>query len=208
MAHRHCLAAAFALLPLAVQTLPRQDAPPEAPNGYAPVTDARLRAPAPADWLMYRRTYDGWGYSPLDQITARNVADLAPAWIFPTGVRDGTPQAAPIVNGNTMFVTTAEQVIALEADSGVLLWRYERPLPPDLVRPHPTNRGVALYDDKVYVGTLDAHVVALQATTGRSSGTGPSRTTASPTTSPWRRWWRTARSWWEPPVASTAFGAR
>ena len=163
------LAAAFALLTLLAgalaQTLPRQ-AEPEATNGYAAVTDARLRAPAPADWLMYRRTYDGWGYSPLDQITARNVADLAPKWIFPTGARDGTPQAAPIVNGNTMFVTTAEQVIALEADSGKLLWRYVRPLPPDLVRPHPTNRGVALYDDKVYVGTLDAHVVALQATTG------------------------------------------
>ena len=148
-----------------VQTLPRQDAP-ETSYGYAHVTDARLRSPAPADWLMYRRTYDGWGYSPLDQITARNVADLAPAWIFPTGVREGTPQAAPIVNGNTMFVTTAEQVIALEADTGTLLWRYERSLPSDLVRPHPTNRGVALYDDKVYVGTLDAHVVALLATTG------------------------------------------
>ena len=148
-----------------VQTLPRQD-DPGTTSGYTPVTDARLRAPDAADWLMYRRTYDGWGYSPLDQVTAHNVADLVPAWIFPTGVRDGTPQAAPIVNGNTMFVTTAEQVMALEADSGTLLWRYERVLPSDLVRPHPTNRGVALYDDKVYVGTLDAHVVALRATTG------------------------------------------
>lgn len=148
-----------------VQTLPQQDGPEEAQT-YAPVTDARLREPDPGDWLMYRRTYDGWGYSPLDQITARNVADLDPAWVFRTGVRDGTLQAAPIVNGNTMFVTTAEEVIALEADSGSLLWRHARSLPADLKRPHPTNRGVALYDDKVYVGTLDAHVVALQATTG------------------------------------------
>ncbi len=147
-----------------VQTLP-QDAPDET-RAYVPVTDARLREPDPEDWLMYRRTYDGWGYSPLDQITARNVADLAPAWIFRTGVRDGALQAAPIVNGNTMFVTTAAQVIALEADSGALLWRYERELPSDLKRPHPTNRGVALYGDKVYVGTLDAHVVALRATSG------------------------------------------
>ena len=155
---------AIGLTAALVQTLPQDE--PGTTNGYVPVTDARLRAPAPADWLMYRRTYDGWGYSPLDQITAHNVADLAPAWIFATGVRDGTPQAAPIVNGNTMFVTTAEQVIALAADSGTLLWRYARPLPSDLVRPHPTNRGVALYDDMVYVGTLDAHVVALRATTG------------------------------------------
>ena len=148
-----------------VQTLHRQDES-DGTRAYAPVTDARLREPDPGDWLTYRRTYDGWGYSPLDQITARNVADLVPTWVFRTGVRDGTLQAAPIVNGNTMFVTTAEQVIALEADSGVLLWRYERALPPELERPHPTNRGVALYGDKVYVGTLDAHVVALRATTG------------------------------------------
>ena len=146
-------------------TPPRQD-DAAGMQAYAPVTDARLREPHPGDWLMYRRTYDGWGYSPLDQITAENVADLVPTWIFRTGIRDGALQAAPIVNGNTMFVTTAEQVIALEASSGVLLWRYERALPSDLRRPHPTNRGVALYDDKVYVGTLDAHVVALRATTG------------------------------------------
>ena len=148
-----------------VRTLPLQDEP-DRTHAYAPVTDARLRNPAPSDWLMYRRTYDGWGYSPLDQITARNVSDLTPTWLFRTGVRDGSLQAAPIVNGNTMFVTTAEQVIAIEADSGTLLWRYERELPSDLTRPHPTNRGVALYQDKVYVGTLDAHVVALRATTG------------------------------------------
>ena len=157
--------ALFGLAVALVRALPGQDEPGPT-NGYSRVTDARLRAPDPADWLMYRRTYDGWGYSPLDQIGVHNVADLAPTWIFPTGVRDGTPQAAPIVNGNTMFVTTAEQVIALEADSGMPLWRYVRSLPADLVRPHPTNRGVALYDDKVYVGTLDAHVVALRATTG------------------------------------------
>ena len=146
-------------------TPPRQD-DAAGMQAYAPVTDARLREPHPGDWLMYRRTYDGWGYSPLDQITAENVADLVPTWIFRTGIRDGALQAAPIVNGNTMFVTTAEQVLALEADSGVLLWRHERSLPADLTRPHPTNRGVALYDDKVYVGTLDAHVVALRATNG------------------------------------------
>ena len=66
-----------------------------------------------------------------------------------------------------MFVTTAEQVIALDAATGALLWRYVHPLPPDARRPHPANRSVALYDDKVYVGTLDAHVVALEAATGQ-----------------------------------------
>ena len=116
---------------------------------------------------MYRRTYDGWGFSPLDQVDSSNVADLTPVWGFRIDPDDGRAQAPPIVNGETMFVTTAQQVVALDAATGVLLWRYVRSLPPDLRRPHPTNRGVALYDDKVYVGTLDARVVALDAVTGQ-----------------------------------------
>ena len=116
---------------------------------------------------MYRRTYDGWGFSPLRQIDSSNVADLTPVWGFRIDPDDGKPRAAPIVNGETMFVTTAEQVVALDAATGVMLWRYVHRLPRDLRRPHSTNRGVALYDDKVYVGTLDARVVALDATTGR-----------------------------------------
>ena len=133
---------------------------------YAPVTDQRLRDAEPGNWLMYRRTYDGWGYSPLRQITSQNVADLTPAWVFSTGVYDEHHQAPPIVNEGTMFVTTGAQVIALDATNGDLLWRYVRELPQDLRRPHSTNRGVGLYHDKVYVGTLDAHVVALDATSG------------------------------------------
>ena len=135
-------------------------------DDYSPVTDARLRQPESHNWLMYRGNYSGWGYSPLQQITSLNVADLSPAWVFHTGVYEEHHQAAPIVNDGRMYVTTAAQVIALDAETGALLWRYVRALPPDLQRPHPTNRGVALYEDKVYVGTLDAHVVALDATTG------------------------------------------
>ena len=149
--------------------LPRPPWPPPAPvrGPYLPVTDARLRDPEPESWLMYRRTYDGWGFSPLRQIDSSNVVDLTPIWGFRIDPDDGSVQAPPIVNGETMFVTTAEQVVALDAATGVLLWRYARRLPADLRRPHSTNRGVALYDDKVYVGTLDARVVALDATSGR-----------------------------------------
>ena len=132
-----------------------------------PVTDRRLLDPEPESWLMYRRTYDGLGFSPLRQIDASNVVDLSPAWVFPTDGNDGDPQAPPIVNGRMMFVTTAEQVIALHAETGALLWRYVHPLPADVRRPHATNRGAALYGDRVYVGTLDARVVALEAATGR-----------------------------------------
>ena len=133
---------------------------------YTPVTDERLRSPDADDWLMYRRTYDSWGYSPLEQITKDNVDRLVPVWSMSTGVVSGH-QSPPIVNDGIMFVTTPEdQVLAIDARSGELLWRYRRQLPEDTLRAHWTNRGVGLYGDKVFVTTHDAVVVALDARTG------------------------------------------
>ena len=135
-------------------------------ESYRPVTDERLEHPNPGDWLMYRRTFDSWGYSPLGQITRENVAELEPVWTFSTGVNSGH-QAPPIVNDGIMFVTTPEsQVLAIDVRTGDQLWRYRRELPEDVIRGHRTNRGVGLYDDKVFVTTQDAFVVALDATTG------------------------------------------
>ena len=76
--------------------------------------------------------YDGWGYSPLSQITPANVANLALVWSFATGQVEGH-QAPPIVNNGVMFVATpGNQLLALNAKTGDLLWRYKRPLPEDL----------------------------------------------------------------------------
>jgi alcohol dehydrogenase (cytochrome c) len=133
---------------------------------YNAVTDARLVAPEARNWLMYRRTYDSWGYSPLTRITTGNVASLVPVWSASTGTTEGH-QAPPIVNDGIMFVTTPfNQVLAFEAKSGELLWRYRRQMPPDIRMGHPTNRGVALYGNKVYMATSDAKVVALDARSG------------------------------------------
>ncbi len=133
---------------------------------YTPVTDERLRSPDADDWLMYRRTYDSWGYSPLEQITTDNVSRLVPVWSMSTGVVSGH-QSPPMVNDGIMFVTTPEdQVLAIDARGGELLWRYRRQLPEDTLRAHWTNRGVGLYGDKVFVTTHDAVVVALDARTG------------------------------------------
>ncbi len=133
---------------------------------YNPVNEQRMLEPEPENWLMFRRTYDGWGYSPLAQIDAENVGDLTPVWAFSTGVPEGH-QAPPIVNDGVMFITTpGAQVYALDARTGEQLWRYRRQLPFDLMQTHPTNRGVGLYEDKVLVATVDAFVVALNARTG------------------------------------------
>ena len=133
---------------------------------YTPVTDERLRSPADGDWLMYRRTYDSWGYSPLDQITTGNVASLEPVWLLSTGVTSGH-ESPPVVNDGIMFITTPEdRVIAVDARTGEQLWLYQRQFPDDMAHPHRTNRGVALYGDKVYYTAHDAFVVALDATTG------------------------------------------
>jgi alcohol dehydrogenase (cytochrome c) len=134
---------------------------------YAAVTADRLANPEPANWLMYRRTYDGANYSPLDKINAGNVKNLVPVWTFATGVTEAH-ESPPMVNNGVMFVTTPQnQVIALDARTGDLFWRYKRKIPEDLTQLHPTNRGVGLWQDKVYVATTDCFLVALDARTGK-----------------------------------------
>lgn len=135
-------------------------------GSYTPVTQQRLENPEPGNWLLYRRTYDGHGFSPLDQVNSGNVRHLVPAWTFATGVNDGH-EAPPMVNNGVMFVATPQgQVIALDAKSGDLIWRYKRQLPDDLFQLHPTSRGVALWQDRVFLATTDDYLVALDAKTG------------------------------------------
>jgi alcohol dehydrogenase (cytochrome c) len=140
-----------------------------------PVTEERLlNADADtANWLMYNRTYNGWRFSPLDQITTANVKKLVPKWIFAGGAV-GDQQATPIVNDGVMFMTSTQlaynRVHAIDAATGELIWKHERKIPEDagaLVRVIPHNRGVALYGDNVIFGTLDAYLVALEAKTGK-----------------------------------------
>jgi alcohol dehydrogenase (cytochrome c) len=163
--------AALLLMVTTVSGQPPAPAPPPAPmpailQAYKPVTAERLKRPEDSDWLLVRRTYDGWGYSPLDRITPTNVARLQPVWVFATGVTNGH-EAPPMVNNGVMFVATpANQVIALDAKTGALLWRYKRPLPDDVVLLHGTSRGVALYGDKLFFAAGEAVLVALDAKTG------------------------------------------
>jgi alcohol dehydrogenase (cytochrome c) len=136
-------------------------------RNYKPVDTLRLKKPEDGDWLMVRRTYDGWGYSPLDQITPANVARLQPVWVFATGVTNGH-EAAPIINNGVMFVATpGNQVIAIDAKTGAVLWRYRRPVPDGVIWLHGTSRGVALHRDKVFFAAGEAVLVALDVRDGR-----------------------------------------
>jgi len=152
------------------QAPPSTAPPPPMPailKAYAAVTADRLKQPDAGDWLMVRRTYDGWNYSPLDQITPQNANRLQPLWVFSTGATNGH-EAPPLVNRGVMFVSTpGNQVIALDAKRGTVLWRYRRPLPEDVVLLHPTSRGVALHGDRVFFAAGDAVLVALDARTGK-----------------------------------------
>jgi alcohol dehydrogenase (cytochrome c) len=140
---------------------------PMVASAYDPVTDARLTNPEPENWLQIRGNYEGWMYSPLSQINSSNVKHLVPVWAYATGVDSGH-EAPPIVNNGVMFVVTPyNQLFALDAVTGNLIWKYKRELPEGFGALHNTTRGVALYGDKVYMTGQDATLIALDANTGK-----------------------------------------
>jgi alcohol dehydrogenase (cytochrome c) len=132
---------------------------------FKPVTDAMLLNPDPADWLNWRRTLDGWGYSPLKQITTQNVHQLQLAWSW--GLSPGSSQPTPLVANGVMFLPVpGGGAQALDATNGDLLWDY-RPSPAGGGPPRTTPmRNLAIYGDRIYTATADARLIALNARTG------------------------------------------
>ena len=137
-------------------------------RAFTPVTDAMLQDPDPADWLNWRRTLDGWGYSLLDQIDRGNVHELQLAWGWP--LPPGLIQSAPLVHDGIMFVPSPRVVQAVDAVTGDRLWEYRREFEAsdtlEAVGAGMRTRSIAIYGDKIYVNTSDAHIVALDARTG------------------------------------------
>ena len=148
-----------------------RSSPTHAASDYPSVTTERLVNAASDDgWLMYRRTYDSRGYAPFDGINASNVAQLKTVFTYDTGLKQGH-EAPPVVNGHMMFVTTPmDHLIAMDATTGKIAWTYVAKLPAATLRTvccDVVNRGVALYDDMVYMATLDNRVMAFDAMTGK-----------------------------------------
>jgi alcohol dehydrogenase (cytochrome c) len=138
---------------------------------WEPVTSARLLAAGTDDgWLMYLRNYNGNGHAPFTQINTTNVAQLQEVFTHQVPIPNGF-EAPPIVNGRTMIVTTPlDHVYALDATNGAKLWELDYHVDPKQLRTvccDVVNRGVAIYGKNAYMATLDNHVLAIDASTGK-----------------------------------------
>jgi alcohol dehydrogenase (cytochrome c) len=135
----------------------------------AQVTFDRLRHAErePGNWLTYSGSYDAHRYSSLDQINAQNVGKLRPLWVHQLDALDKA-ETTPLVVDGVMYVTESpSNVKALDTRTGRQMWSLRREVPKDVrICCGQVNRGVAILDDLVYVGTVDAHLIALDAKTG------------------------------------------
>ena len=141
-------------------------------NHLTPVTSEMLRNPPPGDWLLWRRTYNGWGNSPLTQINRENVKNLKVAWTFSmASPDDAINEYTPLVHDGIMFMWNfGDTFQALDARNGTLLWQFKHTLPHDypwLPSIFRTKRSIAIGGDKVIVATMDMHLIALDMKTGK-----------------------------------------
>ena len=147
--------------PFTPKLIEKEDAPLQ---GLTAVSDAVLANPSASDWLMWRRTYDGWGFSPLKQIDKANVKGLTLAWAW--ALPNGATETEPLAHDGVVFIQSwGDGVEALNAANGDLLWRFTRPEAKGSSMYF--KRFMALGGDKLYLATSDRHVIALDTKTGK-----------------------------------------
>jgi alcohol dehydrogenase (cytochrome c) len=133
---------------------------------FRPVTDEMLRNPSAGDWLYWRGTGQSQGYSRLDQINRANVGQLQLAWAWE--MEAGNQQAAPIVYDGVLYLASPGGTVdALDGATGDLLWQYRHEVDGDARRSGSAVRGLSIYDDKIFLNTVDARLVALDVRTGK-----------------------------------------
>jgi alcohol dehydrogenase (cytochrome c) len=144
--------------------LPAYPVRPSPLDKFTPVTDAMLANPPAGEWLSWRRSHDDLGFSPLKQINKTNIGNLRVAWEW--ALPGGPNEATPLYHDGVIFVYgDGDKVQALDAIHGEMLWQYSRELPEGVEST--SKRNIALYGNRVYFGTSDVHVVALDAKTGK-----------------------------------------
>ncbi len=164
-----------ALVAVAASVVLLRPRPPAASGGASirPVSDARLLEPdsSPGEWLTHGRDYANHRFSPLTQLSRDNVAGLARVWHYEShrlSFRADRNESTPIaLDGMVIYGTARNVVVALDARTGRLLWRYHHQRGPVALCCGMVNRGLAAYGDQVYLATLDAHLVALNRRTGQ-----------------------------------------
>jgi len=172
---RFLLTAALLTVALCSLTLTAQQGAAPAPAAatagaapFVPVTDRMIQNPDAGDWLMWRRTLNTWGYSPLNQVNRTNVRQLSLVWS--RGLGPGLQEGTPLVYRGTMYFPNPLDVVqAFDAATGDLKWEYRRRLPDDLNKYFPVpaiNRNLAIYGNRIIDTSADDFVYALDATTG------------------------------------------
>jgi alcohol dehydrogenase (cytochrome c)/quinohemoprotein ethanol dehydrogenase len=148
----------------------RAEAPPPPPAPTALVDAARVAGADAREWLTYGRTYDEQRFSPLDRIDAGNVGQLGLAWAFDLDTPHRAQESTPLVIDDVMYVTSAwSKLFALDAKTGRQRWMFDPQVPGeagvnaccDVV-----NRGVGAWNGKLFLGTLDGRLIAVDAATG------------------------------------------
>ncbi|MGQ9426210.1 outer membrane protein assembly factor BamB family protein [Gilvimarinus sp. F26214L] len=129
-------------------------------EGFVPVTDATLRDPDPADWLMVRGNYQAWSHSALSQINRNNVGNLQLQWVW--AMHEGSSEPSPLVYKGIIYLINPGNILqALDGETGDLIWEHHS---------GPANRqdmrNIAIYNDKIIQATTDARLLALDARTG------------------------------------------
>ena len=135
-------------------------------QNYKPVTDDMLLNPSPDDWLQFSRTYDAWRYSPLKQVTTKNVSKLHIAWV--KGLPAGTTETIPLVHDGVIYtIAPGSDVMAIDGTNGDVIWEYHRSYKNPQLGSAERTKALAIYKDMIYYTAPDGYVVALDATTGK-----------------------------------------
>ena len=159
----------FAVCILALLLVSIESVQAQSPSSFVSITDDMLQDPSDEDWLMWRRTLDSWGYSPLDEINTDNVDQLRLVWS--RGLRQGAQQGTPLAYNGMLYMPNPNDIIqAINAVTGDLVWEYQRPIPADINEYMggliSVNRNIAIYGNTIIDTANDDYIFALNAETG------------------------------------------
>ena len=138
-------------------------------KNYAPVTDAMLLKPDPADWLIVRGNYQGWNHSALSQITRDNVKDLRLVWSWNMNDSTQANEPTPLVHNGVIYLMNTDSILqALDGRTGDLIWENHLRPPKNVPGGTGAMRNIAIYGDRIFAETIDAHLLAVDARTGKT----------------------------------------